>query len=335
MIGRVYIATLPNGFFGSSGASWRSLSVEKISQGLKQGGYRVDETTIDKVLDLDLRAEDIVFYTSSDDEIIRSYVKDHVYLISRFCHVAPSLDALMAHENKGFQQLYRKVKRFGDLDGTYFFHLDEAPDDYPYVYKTVTGAGSSGVELIKNIGDEKKIKNNFRISLRRFLALVARYFKLNASEFRIYHYRHKGKSLSVAQNFIPGLLGDYKVLVFGEKYFVLERRIAKGSFKASGSGNFVIPSSLEELPEGLCSYARRIYHLLDVPYASLDVAVSDDGFHLIEYQATNFGPYTLVSSKGYFCEGESGWIFNEGKSDLEECFSEALLYYVERKKDDL
>ena len=40
----------------------------------------------------------------------------------------------------------------------------------------------------------------------------------------------------VVQEFIPGLKNDYKVLIFGSKYYVLYRRVREGDFRASGQG---------------------------------------------------------------------------------------------------
>lgn len=286
--------------------------------------------SISDLPDIDLKANDTVFYTSSDDESIRAYVKDHIYLASKFCRVIPSFDALMAHENKGFQAIFRKKMGLGDLSGTYFFHLEDAPVNYPYVYKTSTGAGSSGVELIKKKGDEKKLSKNFRVGLYRRLAIFLRKMKLSLSEFAIYQYRHKGKCLSVSQEFVPGLDGDYKILVFGNRFYVLLRKVANNSFKASGSGNFSFPGE-KDVDSSVLDYAKDVFFKLDVPYASLDVAHSESQNYLIEYQATNFGPYTLLNSNGYFVFKGGRWGFVEGKSDLQKSFSMAMIDYLERK----
>jgi len=325
----IYIVTLPNGYFGSAGASWKTLSPEKISKDLISKGYDIKYTSIENIISFDLKSDDIVVYTSSDDESIRAYVKDIIYLISKQCTVIPSLDALMAHENKGFQQIFREKNGFGDLKGSYFFHLDDAPEAFPFVYKTAMGAGSSGVELIEEKRDIKKIKGMFRTPLKRAIIMLARALKLNPEEFNRYKYRYKKKRLSVSQQYLPGLVGDYKILIFGKKIFILERKVSKGTFKASGSGLFSFPSK-KDISKDLLNYAKSIHEKLDVPYSSLDIAKSDAGFHLIEYQATNFGPYTLVESPGHFIFENDEWVYISGSSDLEDCFSEAILEYIER-----
>lgn len=326
-IGIIYIATLPNGFFGSSSVSWESLSTDKIANKLHLFGCAVKVITIDQVVSTELCERDILIYTSSEDPRIRQYVIDHVYLAARFCHVIPSLDALLAHENKGFQQIYREKMNFGDLPGKYFFHLNDALNTYPYVFKTATGAGSSGVKLIRSSKHARRLRSLFKVSPKRIALFLMRWLMLDKRSYEVYKYRYKGKCLAVAQEFVPNLRCDYKVLIFGEKYFVLERAVRKKSFKASGSGLFRFPSK-SDLPSNLLCYAEQMFYAIGSPYASLDIAVSGSKIVLIEYQATNFGPYTLVNSGGYFSKNEEGWFYVEGRSSLEECFSDALHKYI-------
>ncbi|WYD80266.1 MAG: hypothetical protein V8K32_13250 [Candidatus Electrothrix gigas] len=323
----LYIVTLPNGFFGSAEESWKSLSPEKISFDLKDAGFAVKTVGIDSILQQNLLHNDIVIYTSSEVEDVRNYIKDVMYMVAKRCHIVPSMDALMAHEDKGFQQLYRDYYKFGNVDGGYFYDFASLPCKYPYVYKTTVGAGSSGVTLIQGKKDQNKLKKRFRISLLRTLIKLVRKFQLTSKEYKIYSYRYQGTCSSVYQKFIHGLTGDYKILVFGLKYYVLQRKVKKGGFKASGSGLFYFPEA-GEVPDSVLNFAQSIYNFLDVPYASLDIAESSDECYLLEYQATNFGPYTLIKSKGYFVMNDTDWIYVQEKSCLESNFSQALLYYI-------
>jgi hypothetical protein len=324
-IKKIYIATLPNGYFGSSGTSWKSLDTKKISEALVKSGYVVIETMIDRLIDLELGKGDIVIYTSSDEINIRTYLKDVMYLISKRCPIIPNYESLLAHENKGFQQIYRQEKKFGNLNGGYIFDGDNLPDQLPYVYKSVTGAGSSGVSLVRSQNDLKKIQTkNFKISIKRILIKFYRKLTLSAGEFKIYGYRHKGFGLCVYQQFVDNLSHDYKVLIFGKRYFVLKRNVRKNDFRASGSGNF----SFVTPPQIVLNFAKLIFEKINVPYISLDIAINNDTCVLIEYQALNFGPYTLTSSPGHYSLIDHKWIFSKGKIDLEESFSLALDEYI-------
>lgn len=327
---KVYIASLPNGFFGSAGQSWLTLNLEKISNNLVSNEYKVIYTTIDQIPFLDLKSEDYLIYTSSDENHIRSYLKDIMYFANKKCTIVPNYESLLAHENKGFQQLFRAEKEFGNLSGGYHYDINALPLQRPLVFKLITGAGSSGVFLVKNDSDFKKVKSGFfSNSLKRNAIKQYRKHKLSADEYEIYNYRHTGFNNYVYQEFIEGLDCDYKILVFGQKYYGLRRQVREGDFRASGSGGF----SFVEIPQSILDFAESIFKTLDVPYASLDVALTKQNeCHLIEYQALNFGPYTLVNSTGYYSRNDELWFFTEQKSDLEQSFSLALFEFIQRKE---
>uniref|UniRef100_UPI00071E7D32 ATP-grasp domain-containing protein n=1 Tax=Psychrobacter sp. ENNN9_III TaxID=1254334 RepID=UPI00071E7D32 len=315
---KVYIATLPNGFFGSTGQSWQSLDVNKVSSLLN---FDSEIITINDLMHIDFDKTDIVFYTSSDEENIRLYLRDVMYFINKKCRIIPSYDILMSHENKGFQELYRTELGFGDLKGNYFFDIDDSNLPLPKVLKTVSGAGSSGVFLVKNEKDLLDIKKkHFNVSNKRKVIKFQRKIRLQAEEFLIYNYRHKGFNRFVEQDFIPNLANDFKILVFGDRYYSLKRNIKEGDFRASGSGLFehIKP------PKETLDYAKSIFDKISNPYASLDIAQSSDGCHLIEFQGTNFSPGTLLKAPSRYVCTNGEWVKEKNNQDLEENFAYAL-----------
>lgn len=323
---KIYIATLPNGFFGSAGKSWRSLDVNKLSKLLN---YDTEVVTINDLMDIDLKTTDFVVYTSSDEENIRLYLKDVMYFIDKKCRILPSYDMLLSHENKGFQELLRVNNDFGNLRGNYFFDIDDAVLPMPKVLKTISGAGSSGVFLIKNKKDISKIRDKyFKVSKRRKVIKLQRKFKLKSKEFSVYSYRHKGFNRLVEQEFIPGLTSDFKILIFGDRYYSLKRSIRKNDFRASGSGLF---ESVKP-PKAVLNFAKVVFDKLNTPYASLDIAISDKGCHLIEFQGTNFGPTTLLKSINRCIDSQKGWIDEKSSNDLEENFSYAINRFIKNNK---
>lgn len=326
---KVYFVTLPNGYFGSAGQSWLSLDLTKLSQDLKELGFKIHITTIDDVIyNESINIKDIVIYTSSEIESVRQYIKDVMYVLSKKCRLVPSYDLLMAHENKGFQELLRMDRGFGDLHGAYFFDHVKLPENYPYIYKNTNGAGSSGVKLVTSCKVRSNIiKAKERVGLKRKLITLARKIKLSKEQFFIYKYNKKKFSGFVVQEFLKGLKFDYKILVFWGRFFVLKRNIKEGDFRASGSGLF----EFEKPSDELLSYANMIFKKLDVPYASLDIAVTSKGYHLIEFQALNFGPYTLINSPGYYYFLDEKWCFVKTTSSLEQEFSRSLAGFVRDK----
>jgi len=323
---KIIFVTLSNGYFGSAWNSWEALSIEKISCDLKKLNIKVYVSTIENILkDYDLVDGDIVIYTSSENPSIRQYVKDVMYYVDKKCQIIPSYDLLLSHENKGFQELYRKNKGIGDLEGDYFIDHQYLPNNYPFVYKTIDGSGSFGVELVNNSKQKNRlIENKEKDTYKRKAINFLRRLKLNNEEFDIYSYNKKKFSGFVIQDFIEGLEFDYKILVFWGKFYVLKRNIKKGDFRASGSGLF----EFKEPSNAVLNYAKYIFETLDTPYASLDIAESYVGCKLIEYQALNFGPYALIKSPGYYTLNDGYWVFIEVTSSLEVEFSRSLAAYV-------
>lgn len=328
MFNNIYIVTWPNGYFGSSGQSWKSLDVKKISTHLTHLAENILFRDIITIRKEKLTKNDIVIYCSSDEKNMREYIKDCMYFIDNKAVLVPSYAALLAHENKGFQQLYRNEHSFGNLDGDYGFDLDLMYKKDPFVLKTVSGAGSSGVFLIKDYKSFIKIRRKLTgLSILRKLVKLFRRLMLTKKEYELYHYRHKGHAQTVTQNFIQGLTHDYKVLIFSDKYYVLKRNVRKNDFRASGSGNF----EFEKAPLEVLDFAHEIYSTLNEPYASLDIAITDEKAFLIEFQILNFGPLTLTKSKGFYRKNNIEWEYTEAISDIEDCFGEALSEYIGKK----
>jgi hypothetical protein len=144
--------------------------------------------------------------------------------------------------------------------------------------------------------------------------------------FQHYKERHKGFCLGVVQDYIPNLKEDYKILVFGSRYYVLTRKVRPNDFRASGSGLLSFDPACDEL----LSYAEGVFRTLGEPFVSLDVANSGKEMHLIEYQVLNFGPYALVNSPGYYerCALNGDWQFFEGKACIESEFARAIHQHI-------
>lgn len=321
----VYLLTLPNGSFGSASQSWLQLNLNKI---INQLDFSVSVKNILDIDNLVIKEKDIIIYTSSPNSSIRTYLKDKLFYFQNTNLLIPSYELLMAHENKGFQEVMKKRKDFGNLKGSYIFDLEDQTIPFPKILKTTTGAGSSGVFLIKGKKDISNIKNKLlKTNIKRKIIASQRKLKLKPSEFSLYKYNKKKFKLFVEQDFIPNLKHDFKVLVFGDRYFVLKRSVRKNDFRASGSGKF----EFIEPPKEVLNFAKQISDVLDNPYLSLDIAQSEKGCHLIEFQATNFGPYTLLNAPNRYVYENNSWSEEKNDKDLESNYAYALNYFVNEK----
>lgn len=320
----IFILTLPDGSFSSAGQSWKKLNIEKMVSKLNFSARVISFNELDEMI---LSSDDIIIYTSSENPEVRQFIKNKLYYIKDKCILIPNYDLLMAHEDKGFQEIMKKEKKFGNLKGNYIFDVDSHQFNYPKVLKTAQGAGSSGVFLIKNNTGLKEIKDKFfEPSFKRKVIRFQRRFKLTPEEYQTYSYKYKKFNLFVEQDFISNLACDYKVLVFGDRYFVLKRNVRKNDFRASGSGDF----EFVDPPVEVLNFAKEIADSLNNPYLSLDIAQSNKGCHLIEFQATNFGPYTVLNSSVRYIKEKDQWSQEINCKDLESNYAYALNYFVEK-----
>jgi len=135
--------------------------------------------------------------------------------------------------------------------------------------------------------------------------------------------RHRKKF--VVQNYVSGMKRDWKVLVFGKKYYVTERIPRRGDFRASGSGLF---SHIDQVPKGLLDFACKFYEALNLPFLSMDLGFDGNQFCLIEFQALNFGTHFLDTSPYYFVRNDVGWQTIEQPSQLEQVFVQGIVDYL-------
>lgn len=326
-IRRLLLVTEPDGTFGSSFQTWLRPDLDRIAGLLADAGFATERVRIDELLDFPFREGDFAFYTSAFNDELRDYVRDVIHFARERVPIAPSYELLLAHENKGVQEILKSKYGLGDPVGFYGVDFDDRRMKPPYVFKTAAGAGSAGVTLVRSAADESRVRTRyFRTSLVRRLKLLQRRQKLGAGDhFRRYAYFYKSFRRYVTQAFVDGLEGDVKVLVFGDRFYTLARSNRPGDFRASGSGrfDFDVPCSTR-----LLDFARDVAKCFDTPFISLDVAEKDENCFLIEFQALNFGPLTATGSNGFYVERDAGWERVTAPGDLEDAFAHGIAHYV-------
>lgn len=324
-----YICVLPNGYFGNSSRSWKSIDIDKVVHSIRQKGIAIKKIYIDEICQIDFQPTDILFYCSFDNKDVADYIKDLMYFVSKKVKIVPNLDMLVCFENKGAQELYKRENGIEDnIDGSYCFDIDNCSVEFPKIFKLNEGAASKGVFLIKNEKDLAYIRKKFfKNSLLRKLIQFQRKMKLTTAEYNIYKYRYKKFTPFVLQDYISDLDRDYKVLVYGDKIFVLTRFVRSGDFRASGSGKFLF----ESVDTSLLDYARNIFVSMKVPNISLDIAKKGGRYYLIEFQALNFGPYTAYASPWHYIYQNGAWLKNNGTVSLEECISHSYYWFLKNE----
>lgn len=331
-----------------SGRIWMGLDVEQIKKVLTEKyNLEVEITPFTSLLGR-LNAVpkgSVLFYATIYNPEYLQYLKDtisHISAIRPDIILLPNQDQLLSLDNKGYQEYYKKEIGIESVAGKYYGDIndlvaDPQKMDYPFVLKLNEGALSSGVQLINDdselIAFQTKVKQktirekvayflNKRNSFKKDTNLIP---KENLLESNFDEFFQKRKPV-VNQEFVPGLECDYKVLVFGGKYFVLKRATRKNDFRASGSGNF----EWIDPPHEILSYAKMVVDKMDIPFISLDLGIDNNKkCYLFEFQGVAFGPLTLTGSDKYFEFKDDAWNKIETKSNLEDNYAYAIYKFIQ------
>lgn len=274
----------------------------------------------------------VVIYTSSEDSDLRykSFVEDVILTLHHLgATVLPGYHLLRAHHNKTMMEGLRYTyfpdeaaalgtKIFGafeDINQTF-----DGPTVYPKIIKSAAGAGSVSVALATDRDDLlTKLRNLSRSALSLHEVLRERGKRMLRKGWQP---RSLHRDKFIVQNMIRGLEGDFKVLVFGDRYYVLSRKNRPGDFRASGSGLFSY-----DIPAGvnlsdLLDFASACFGKINAPTLSIDVAFDGVKFWTVEFQALHFGTLTAEKSPHYHVKAGDVW-----KTIAEDCVIEAV--YVE------
>jgi glutathione synthase/RimK-type ligase-like ATP-grasp enzyme len=332
----VYFITDYKGYFGSKYHStpYRGgMDKELLSRFMAEKGY---ESVFIRPLREELEKHNLhagitVFGSHQDKGLFyKRYLEDlAVALEVSGCTVCPSSMLIKAHENKVFFEMLRHFAGgppFRQIRSWWYGSLEEFGTaagelPYPVLIKRPDGSMSRGVSLARNRSGAERIA-------RKIMNTRSMWMKIRDLVRELRHKNYVRESWNrgkiVVQEFIPGLKNDYKVLVFGLKYYVLYRRVPEGDFRASGQG---LLEYRKELPSGLLDFAVNCFGTFRAPHASFDIGFDGSQFYLFEAQYVCFGTYTIENSPFYFTRGEGGWVCVERRSCLEEEYAEGLAWF--------
>ena len=276
-----------------------------------------------------------VLYQSSEDPGLKykDYIED---ILAGFLYqgaiLIPDFFKFRAHHNKVFMEIYRDLSNYPDIQkikSKVFGTLEDCLNyskkiQFPAVLKPSEGSKSNGVKLAHNA---KQLKfQACQISSSPTIANIKRYLK-NLFDKKGYKKTSPNRKKFIVQNFIPNLNGDYKILVYSDKYYILHRKNRDNDFRASGSGKLSFPDCP---PKELLDYAEKIFKYFNVPFISIDVAEIKKTYYLLEFQFLSFGQYTLEKSKFYWKKNNGNWNKIEESTILEEQFAKSIAEYINK-----
>jgi len=345
---KIILLTGNNNFFGQTRKPWVSMDVDKLEHSLCDQGFDVERYCFHEILNQNHGIRNsIIFYTFSQKLNRRDYIKDLVrFLDNGSNRIIPSYDLLLCHENKGFQELFKKSINLPSLTSYYFNSIDEIADypiQFPIVLKSVDTSNGKGVFLIESHNDLVKTVGKLeRQNIFTRLDLVRRKYFRKKKSYQHYpdysnrtdYYQYKDYILKeknfILQEFVPGLNHDYRVLILYDKYYVMRRYTKKEDFRASGTK---IQEYDIEFDHRLLDYARDIYRKFDTPFLSIDIGIHHDHFCLFEFQALHFGINVFIKSVGFYTFENKKWHFNrhQVKPEIESEIANALVKYIKAR----
>jgi len=341
---KIYAITDYKGHFGSKWEAepYRSgFDRRELTEAFKEHGYQIEYLKPAEICFSDNWLGRNVIYTSSEEHgyHYKNYLEDCVLSLQMAgANLIPGYSFLRANNNKVFMELLRDRLLGEPLSGTKSFVFgtteelfDAIENDtiaFPAVIKKSAGAMSRGVFLAKNkdelIRYAKKISKtaSFGVQLKE---------KMRVKKHEGYRPESFYQNKFIVQPFIPDLKNDWKILIFGDHYYILKRGLKEGDFRASGSGKNYKAGLNAEFPESQLDHIKEICQKLDVPMLSLDYAFDGNKGYLLEFQAVYFGTATHTFCDHYFTKEKNGWIHKEKAFSQEEEYVYGIVHYLQNR----
>ncbi|GIU00533.1 hypothetical protein TSL6_10390 [Sulfurovum sp. TSL6] len=336
---KIFILIDYQGFFYSSREggqdSNNGMDIDKLVNYFQEHEYEVHVLNFHEV---DVSNEEFqnayILYQSTEDQYLlyKNYIEDVLLALEyRGAILIPRFELFRAHSNKVFQELLRKLFLYPTLTkiqsecyGCYEDFKKGNRRKPPYVVKSSEGAKSSGVKLMLDTKNEDKLIKSISKSFESILWIKDKIKSvIRPHHIKVSHHRNK----FICQDFIPDLKGDYKVVIYGKRYYVLDRRVKDNDFRASGSGIYYTDIDVDT---NILDYAEALMEKFDCPYASFDI-IDDNGYlDIVEFQFVTFGTGTFFESSIYFTKENASWVKKERDMTLEENVVDAVVHYINK-----
>lgn len=318
----------------------QSVDVNLLAREIGSLGYSVAVKSFNQIdFSVDNYKGFYVFYQSSQDPDLfyKSYIEDVLFgLKLQGAVLLPDIQYFRAHHNKVFMEILRSVCGNDSMKllkswhfGTYEdFRSNKTLDEQKkYVFKLSTGDQSKNVVLLDNKRKFHSVPKKQSRSFNCYYWFIDQIKPYLKSRYPFYPKKSHHRRKFIIQEFIPGLAGDFKVLVFpNNTIFVLARETRPDDFRASGSGRFTYK---KDIPVELLNYSVEVFNTFSVPFISLDIAISNNKLYLMEFQFVHFGTYTAEKSPFHFQKTKDNWEIVEERIVIETEFAKALHWFIE------
>lgn len=341
----IHLITDYKGYFGSK---WNAkpyrggYDKQALAQALAAHGYECVYVPCSKVFTsgIDWNGQ-VALYTSSEEigNNYKQYLEDVIHgLEEAGARVLPRSVFLRAHNNKVFMEILRtqllgedltglRSRTFGTIEELRLA-LDSNEISFPCVLKSALGAMSKGVssarspeELLqkaKAISRTPHLRFEWRDALRPYKPALKGYVPESRYQNRF-----------IVQPMISGLDCDWKVLVYGNQYYVLKRHTRPGDFRASGSHYNYLAGREAEIPVCALEMVKDIREKLETPHLSADVGFDGVRPYLIEFQCLYFGTSTQSEFCREYIEKVDGeWKYFPKTMNQEEAYAYGVAHHL-------
>ena len=333
-------------FYGQTRRPWVSMKVPRLVETARTLGFTVDTYVYHQLVNQAPEIKDsVILYSFSQKRNIRDYLKGLMHYLDDGSNlIIPSYDLLLCHEDKGYQELFKRKLGITSLQACYFSSrrdLDGYTFTFPAVVKQSMGSNGKRVFLVHDRTELEKVVKNFEeITFFDKVDLLRRKYLRHGKKFKDYpnfnartdYYEYieyvKNERNFIIQEYVPGLTFDYRVLVVCDHYYLTKRHTRENDFRASGTKKFDFDFEPEP---SLLDFAKGIYEKLDTPLLSLDIGAIGDKYYLFEFQATHFGISTILRSKGYYARQNEEWKFNTATPEIEPVIMDGVIRYIRKK----
>lgn len=324
-------------FYSSTLERGASLDLEQIKNGFEEKGYHV---SVKQYGEIDFDGQNykdiLVLYKSSEDPslLYKDYVEDILLgLLYQGAILVPDFQYFRAHHNKVFMEIIRSSlkEKFGLPSAKYYGTYEEylknySSTSYPIVFKTAAGSKGSNVFIARSKKEADKIARKISSTPSSFNSRLERENLLDKKGF-LPISNNRGKF--IVQDFVGDIPGDYKIVVYGNRYFTFYRENRLNDFRASGTLNYTF---IDELPDAVLDFAKSVFTYFDVPFISIDVGYDGKQCYLFEFQFVEFGQRAVQRSKCYFQKPGNAWVRVEQKSKAEIEFVNSIHEYIQKQK---
>lgn len=324
-------------FYSSTLKRGASLNLESIKIGFEEKGYHVSVKQYGEVaFDGQNYKDTLVLYKSSEDPslLYKDYIEDILLgLLYQGATIIPDFQYFRAHHNKVFMEIMRSSlkEKFGLSSTKYYGTYEEylknySPILYPVIFKTAAGSKGANVFIAYSKKEADKIAKKISSTPSDFNLKLEQENLLDKKGFLPIS---DNRSKFIVQEFVQDVPGDYKIVIYGDKYFTFYRENRLNDFRASGTLNYTF---INELPDMILDFAKSIFTFFDVPFISIDVGYDGKQCYLFEFQFVEFGQRAIQRSHCYFQKSGNKWVRVEEKSNAENELVNSIHQYIQKQK---